>query len=92
MLSESSPFASRASFPRSRLPSGVSRPSRFGFGVDDLRAPREYLAGGAIGLDGDTASDYVRLHGGDTSTLAESLAFVQKTAAEIIATLTATLS
>jgi len=46
-----------------------------------------FVVSSAIGLDGDTASDYVRLHGGDTATLAESLAFVQKTAAEIIATL-----
>jgi antirestriction protein ArdC len=39
----------------------------------------------AIGLDVNTASaDYIQLHSGDKATLAESLAFVQQTAAEIL--------
>ena len=38
----------------------------------------------AIGLDVNTASsDYVQLHGGDTSTLADSLAVIQQTASVI---------
>lgn len=40
----------------------------------------------AIGLDTSTAmSDYIQLYAGDTGTLAQSLDFIQKTAAEIIA-------
>jgi len=39
----------------------------------------------AVGLDLNTASsDYIQLHSGDKATLAESLAFVQHTAAEIL--------
>jgi antirestriction protein ArdC len=39
----------------------------------------------AIGLDTNTASaDYVQLHGGDTATLAESLARIQQTASVIL--------
>ena len=44
----------------------------------------------AIGLDAATqASDYIQLYNGDKDTLAESLDYVQKTAAEIIAAITA---
>ena len=39
----------------------------------------------AIGLDGGTSSsDYIQLHSGDKATLAESLGYVQRTAAEIL--------
>jgi antirestriction protein ArdC len=39
----------------------------------------------AIGLDTNTSSsDYIQLHSGDKTTLAESLGFVQQTAAEIL--------
>lgn len=39
----------------------------------------------AIGLDVNSASsDYIQLHAGDKATLAESLAFVQQTSAEIL--------
>lgn len=44
----------------------------------------------AIGLDtGTHAADYIQLYDGDTATLAQSLEFVQKTAAEIIAAVAA---
>jgi antirestriction protein ArdC len=44
-----------------------------------------FLVCSAIGLDVNTAfSDYVQLHGGDKETLAESLAFIQQTAAVIL--------
>jgi antirestriction protein ArdC len=44
-----------------------------------------FVVSGAIGLDLNTASsDYIQLHAGDKATLAESLAFVQQTAAEIL--------
>ena len=44
-----------------------------------------FVVSGAIGLDVNTASsDYIQLHAGDKATLAESLAFVQQTAAEIL--------
>lgn len=44
----------------------------------------------AIGLEtGTAASDYIQLYAGDKATLAESLDFVQQTAAEIIAAVTA---
>ncbi len=39
----------------------------------------------AVGLDTNSASsDYIQLHSGDKATLAESLTFIQKTAAEIL--------
>ena len=39
----------------------------------------------AVGLDTNSASsDYIHLHSGDKATLAESLTFIQKTAAEIL--------
>jgi len=39
----------------------------------------------AIGLDaGTSSSDYIQLHSGDKATLVESLAYVQKTSAEIL--------
>jgi hypothetical protein len=42
----------------------------------------------AIGLDTNTASsDYIRLYSGDRKTLAESLEFIQSTAAEILTAL-----
>ena len=44
-----------------------------------------FVVCGAIGLDVNTASsDYVQLHGGDTSTLADSLAVIQQTASVIL--------
>jgi antirestriction protein ArdC len=44
-----------------------------------------FVVSGAIGLDtGSAASDYIQLHRGDKTTLAESLALVQQTAAEIL--------
>lgn len=44
-----------------------------------------FVVNTAIGLDTNTASsDYIQLHAGDKATLAESLAFVQKTTAEIL--------
>jgi antirestriction protein ArdC len=43
----------------------------------------------AVGLDTNTASaDYIRLYSGDKATLAESLHFIQSTAAEILSALT----
>lgn len=45
-----------------------------------------FVVSQAIGLDTNTAnSDYIQLHSGDKATLAESLGFVQQTAAEILA-------
>ncbi|HWB84385.1 MAG TPA: ArdC family protein [Bryobacteraceae bacterium] len=44
-----------------------------------------FVVSSAIGLDVNTASaDYIQLHSGDKATLAESLAFVQQTAAELL--------
>lgn len=44
-----------------------------------------FVVSSAVGLDVNTAfSDYVQLHGGDQSTLAESLAVIQQTAAAIL--------
>jgi antirestriction protein ArdC len=44
-----------------------------------------YVVSEAIGLDTTTsASDYILTHGGDPATLADSLAFIQRTAAEIL--------
>jgi antirestriction protein ArdC len=44
-----------------------------------------FVVSSAIGLDTDTSSsDYIQLHSGDTSTLAESLAFIQQTASVIL--------
>jgi antirestriction protein ArdC len=44
-----------------------------------------FVVSGAIGLDVSTSSsDYIQLHAGDKATLAESLAFVQQTASEIL--------
>lgn len=44
-----------------------------------------FVVSTAIGLDTSTSSsDYIQLHSGDKATLAESLAFVQQTAAEIL--------
>jgi antirestriction protein ArdC len=43
----------------------------------------------AIGLDTNTSSsDYIQLHAGDKDTLAESLTFIQQTAAEILGAIT----
>lgn len=45
----------------------------------------------AVGLDTNTASaDYIRLYSGDKATLAESLHFIQSTAAEILSAITPT--
>jgi hypothetical protein len=45
-----------------------------------------FVVSSAIGLDTNTSSaDYIQLHAGDKATLAESLAFIQQTAAAIIA-------
>lgn len=44
-----------------------------------------FVVSTAIGLDpGTSSSDYIQLHSGDKSTLAESLGYVQRTAAEIL--------
>jgi len=44
-----------------------------------------FVAANAIGLDtGTSSADYIQLHSGDKATLAESLALVQLTAAEIL--------
>ena len=44
-----------------------------------------FVVSSAIGLDVNTAGvDYIKLHSGDKATLAESLALVQQTAAEIL--------
>jgi antirestriction protein ArdC len=44
-----------------------------------------FVISSAIGLDVNTAfSDYVQLHGGDKAVLAESLSFIQQTAATIL--------
>ena len=44
-----------------------------------------FVVSTAIGLDpGTSSSDYIQLHSGDKTTLAESLGFVQRTAAEIL--------
>ena len=44
-----------------------------------------FVVSSAIGLDTSTSSsDYIQLHAGDKATLAESLAFVQGTAAVIL--------
>jgi antirestriction protein ArdC len=44
-----------------------------------------FVVSSAIGLDINTSSsDYIQLHAGDKATLAESLAFVQQTASEIL--------
>jgi hypothetical protein len=44
-----------------------------------------FVVSTAIGLDpGTSSSDYIQLHSGDKATLAESLGFVQRTAAEIL--------
>lgn len=44
-----------------------------------------FVVGTAIGLDaGTSSSDYIQLHSGDKATLAESLGYVQRTAAEIL--------
>jgi hypothetical protein len=44
-----------------------------------------FVVSSAIGLDANTSSsDYIQLHAGDKATLAESLSFVQQTAAEIL--------
>ncbi|MGH9611052.1 MAG: ArdC family protein, partial [Bryobacteraceae bacterium] len=44
-----------------------------------------FVVSTAIGLDpGSSSSDYIQLHSGDKATLAESLGFVQRTAAEIL--------
>jgi hypothetical protein len=44
-----------------------------------------FVVSTAIGLDpGTSSSDYIQLHSGDKPTLAESLGFVQRTAAEIL--------
>jgi hypothetical protein len=47
-----------------------------------------FVVSAAIGLDANTSStDYIQLHAGDKATLAESLAFVQQTAAEILSSI-----
>src|SRR5687768_7362818 len=44
-----------------------------------------FVVSSAAGLDVNTAlSDYIQLHSGDKATLAESLSFVQRAAAEIL--------
>jgi antirestriction protein ArdC len=44
-----------------------------------------FVVSTAIGLDpGTSSSDYIQLHSGDKATLAESLGYVQRTAAEIL--------
>jgi hypothetical protein len=44
-----------------------------------------FVVSTAIGLDpGTSSSDYIQLHSGNTETLAESLGYVQRTAAEIL--------
>jgi hypothetical protein len=44
-----------------------------------------FVVSTATGLDpGTSSSDYIQLHSGDQATLAESLGFVQRTAAEIL--------
>jgi hypothetical protein len=44
-----------------------------------------FVVSTAIGLDpGTSSSDYIQLHLGDKTTLAESLGYVQRTAAEIL--------
>lgn len=44
-----------------------------------------FVVSTAIGLDpGSSSSDYIQLHSGNKATLAESLGFVQRTAAEIL--------
>jgi antirestriction protein ArdC len=44
-----------------------------------------FVVATAIGLDpGTSSSDYIQLHSGDKATLAESLGYVQRTAAEIL--------
>jgi hypothetical protein len=44
-----------------------------------------YVVNNAVGLDVSTASaDYIQLHSGDRSTLAESLGYVQQTANKIL--------
>jgi len=44
-----------------------------------------FVVSTAIGLDTDTSSaDYIQLHAGDKTTLAESLADIQQTAVEIL--------
>jgi len=48
-----------------------------------------FVVSSAIGLDTNTASrDYIQLYSGEKATLAESLAFVQKTAARILEAIT----
>lgn len=45
-----------------------------------------FVVSSAIGLDvNSSSSDYIQLHSGDQATLAESLAFIQQTAAAILA-------
>ncbi|MCA9245056.1 MAG: hypothetical protein KDA32_13950, partial [Phycisphaerales bacterium] len=50
-----------------------------------------FVVNHAIGLTGavDAAADYIQLYAGEAKTLAESLDHIQKTAAEIIAAITA---
>ena len=49
-----------------------------------------FVVSSAIGLDTNTASsDYIQLHAGDKATLAESLTFIQQTAALILEAITA---
>jgi antirestriction protein ArdC len=44
-----------------------------------------FVVSTAVGLDpGTSSSDYIQLHSGDKATLAESLGYVQRTAAEIL--------
>ena len=44
-----------------------------------------FVVSTAVGLDpGTSSSDYIQLHSGDEATLAESLAYVQRTATEIL--------
>ncbi|MCX6592344.1 MAG: ArdC family protein [Acidobacteria bacterium] len=44
-----------------------------------------FVVANAVGLDTNTASaDYILLHSGDKATLAESLAFIQQTSADIL--------
>ena len=48
-----------------------------------------FVVSTAIGLDANTSSaDYIQLYAGDNATLAESLGFVQQTAAKILTGIT----
>ena len=55
------------------------------FAERNLYDVMSFVVSSAIGLDTNTSSsDYIQLHAGDKATLAESLAYVQQTASEIL--------